>query len=701
MKKLLLLKICILAFICNSYSQVPTVERNALIAIYNVLDGPNWGNSTNWNTNNPVNTWEYVSTAMVNNQEHVVSLNFTNNSDLSGNFPTELTDLTELKLFIAEGANLSGTIPSNIGNLTNLETFAVGNPGGWGNNQISGSIPASIVNCTQLTGLGLNHNKLSGDIPDLTGLPNLDILWVNGNHFEFGDFEDEFNIYNTLNFQYLNQRLIGNEITEIVPVNSSYTITSPISGNNNIYEWYHNGTLISGATNSTLQVTINNANDYGDYVSKVTNTVVTGLELESEIIMLDDYPNNKPEYPFLTQLYSNTNGSSWNNNTNWLDNTKPLHDWKGIDMKNGRLNSLILIDNNLDGSIPSNIDLLSEAKLFRLDINQLTGNIPSTIGNLTNLEILALQQNQLTGNIPTSIGNLINLTMLWLDYNLFSGSIPSQIGNLTSLNDLFLDSCGLSGNVPSSFENLVNLEWLSLSGYNWDINGISYSNNLSGDLPDFTNMPYLGAFTISHNQFEFADIANEYDYYVNNIPQFSFNPQYTTDTEDDIYIQPGDDVTLTVNYQDPTGKLTSTSTYQWYKDDIIIPGATNSLYDIQNAQVSDNGDYYCKIVNSAYPDFEIQRRMIHLNVGGLDTQNIKNEIFTFFPNPVKETLNLKLQQSDAQIQLYNIQGKVVLERKHITQNEVKLNLSSLSNGTYFLKVRMIDGSTSVKKIIKE
>ena len=97
MKKLLLLKICILAFICNSYSQVPTVERNALIAIYNALDGPNWGNSTNWNTNNPVNTWEYVSTAMVNNQEHVVSLNFTNNSDLSGNFPTELTDLTELK----------------------------------------------------------------------------------------------------------------------------------------------------------------------------------------------------------------------------------------------------------------------------------------------------------------------------------------------------------------------------------------------------------------------------------------------------------------------------------------------------------------------------------------------------------------------------------------------------------------------------
>lgn len=291
--------------------------------------------------------------------------------------------------------------------------------------------------------------------------------------------------------------------------------------------------------------------------------------------------------------------------------------------------------------------------------------------------------------------------MLWLDFNLFSGSIPSQIGNLTSLKELFLVSCGLSGNVPSSFENLVNLEWLSFSGYNWNINGISYSNNLSGDLPDFTNMPYLGAFTISYNQFEFADIANEYNYYVNNISQFSFNPQHTTDTEDDINIQPGDDVTLTVNYQDPSGKLTATSTFQWYKDDVVIPGATNNLYTITNAQTTDSGDYYCKIVNSAYPDFEIQRRMIHLNVGGLDTQNIKNEIFTFFPNPVKETLNLKLQQSDALIQLYDIQGKVILEVKSINEDKLQLNLSSLQNGTHFLKVRMIDGSTSVKKIIKQ
>jgi len=45
--------------------------------------------------------------------------------------------------------------------------------------------------------------------------------------------------------------------------------------------------------------------------------------------------------------------------------------------------------------------------------NQLTGSIPSEIGNLTNLTGLDLGGNELTGSIPPELGNLTNLT--WLD----------------------------------------------------------------------------------------------------------------------------------------------------------------------------------------------------------------------------------------------------------------------------------------------
>ena len=50
----------------NFYSQdVPTSERNALITIFNTLNGTNWNTflKSNWKTNNPVSTWGGISVA--------------------------------------------------------------------------------------------------------------------------------------------------------------------------------------------------------------------------------------------------------------------------------------------------------------------------------------------------------------------------------------------------------------------------------------------------------------------------------------------------------------------------------------------------------------------------------------------------------------------------------------------------------------
>ena len=57
----------------------------------------------------------------------------------------------------------------------------------------------------------------------------------------------------------------------------------------------------------------------------------------------------------LATLYNATNGSNWQNDTNWLSNG-PLGEWHGVSTDaDGRVAGLSLLGNQLSGSIPSEL----------------------------------------------------------------------------------------------------------------------------------------------------------------------------------------------------------------------------------------------------------------------------------------------------------------------------------------------------------
>ena len=107
-----------------------------------------------------------------------------------------------------------------------------------------------------------------------------------------------------------------------------------------------------------------------------------------------------------------------------------------------------------------------------MDENQLSGSIPSQLGNLGNLESLSLYSNQLTGSIPTTLGNLTKLEWLNLSENKLNGVIPSQLGTLSGLQALVLYSNHLSGSIPVSIGALGNLVDFLVTG-----------NQLEGSVP--------------------------------------------------------------------------------------------------------------------------------------------------------------------------------------------------------------------------
>ena len=173
----------------------------------------------------------------------------------------------------------------------------------------------------------------------------------------------------------------------------------------------------------------------------------------------------------LVALYQSTNGSAWTDNSNWLQSTT-VGDWKGIRLDNGRVRTIGLNSNNLDGTLPDAIGTLTNLYSLYLNSNNLRGKIPASIGQLKNLSWLQMFSNQFSESIPPEMGDLLNLAHLNLSNNALSGSIPSSLGKLRNLETINFGSNKLSGKIPSTFGDLTKLRLLDLS-----------DNQLSGIIP--------------------------------------------------------------------------------------------------------------------------------------------------------------------------------------------------------------------------
>ncbi|WP_430817784.1 T9SS type A sorting domain-containing protein [Carboxylicivirga sp. RSCT41] len=163
---LLFLSLCLVNIL---HSQVPDLEREALIALYNSTDGDNWESNTNWNTSTPVSEWFGIT--VVNN--HVTKIDLPSNF-LKGTLPSEIGNLIMLESLNLWINNLTGSIPEEIGNLINLTELFLDT------NEFTGQIPASLSNLTLMTNFWLDDNQLSGDITDFFS------SWTNLVYFGIG-----------------------------------------------------------------------------------------------------------------------------------------------------------------------------------------------------------------------------------------------------------------------------------------------------------------------------------------------------------------------------------------------------------------------------------------------------------------------------------------------------------------------------------
>lgn len=142
---------------------VPDTERQVLIDLYNGTNGSSWTTKTNWLTGDPcANAWHGIGCDATGTHVRWVRLD---DNNLVGTLPASLTALTDLIYVNVAKNQLVGSIPSLSGMAALREFYAH-------QNQLTGSIP-SLSGLPKLSVFVVSENQLTGSIPSLSGLPAL------------------------------------------------------------------------------------------------------------------------------------------------------------------------------------------------------------------------------------------------------------------------------------------------------------------------------------------------------------------------------------------------------------------------------------------------------------------------------------------------------------------------------------------------
>ena len=182
-----------------------------------------------------------------------------------------------------------------------------------------------------------------------------------------------------------------------------------------------------------------------DEVDSASSTTDSGSETTADAGEVSVYCAHQgqisaPECEALRALFLNTNGDSWTENSDWLDEERGPCDWYGVICESGHVVNI------------------------HLDENGLEGILPAELGNLAYLQRLTLHRNRLSGSIPAELGRLSQLQWLFLSRNQLSGNLPVELEDLESIKQLHLQGNQLEGEIPFSAVFLERLDWIRLSG---------------------------------------------------------------------------------------------------------------------------------------------------------------------------------------------------------------------------------------------
>ncbi|UGS23564.1 T9SS type A sorting domain-containing protein [Flavobacterium channae] len=228
-----------------------------------------------------------------------------------------------------------------------------------------------------------------------------------------------------------------------------------------------------------------------------------------------------------------------------------------------------------------------------------------------------------------------------------------------------------------------------------------YSTNSNGNYPNNTK-----AYLVSQC-YNLSNVIN---------PQISFAMKYDLEQNWDIaYVE------YSTNFG-ASWSVLGTMGATWYNSDRTSATAGNDCYNCPGAQWTGSNTTlttYSYPLNALNSETNIIFRIVFhsdqsvdglgVNVddflidGTLSNQNFDLQNIVLYPNPSKGIFNLAVGTNEVSaIEVYDLTGKIVVSKNDlgISNGEIQLNMSSVAQGVYFVKITA-NNQSIVKRIIKE
>eukprot|EP00562_Extubocellulus_spinifer_P013816 CAMPEP_0178558590 /NCGR_PEP_ID=MMETSP0697-20121206/10490_1 /TAXON_ID=265572 /ORGANISM="Extubocellulus spinifer, Strain CCMP396" /LENGTH=2669 /DNA_ID=CAMNT_0020191701 /DNA_START=259 /DNA_END=8268 /DNA_ORIENTATION=- len=421
-------------------------------------------------------------------------------NDHTGTLPSEVGLLTKLEELHLYGGYITGQIPPEIGNIgSSLKRLALSE------NEFTGTLPAGALNkLTNLEELSIHQTSrtgpgIGGSLPALTGMKQLLRLHLNSNSLKGPLPVDLLSGSNAANDE-MSILLSDNQFTGAVPAAwtrfkqltldlSGNMITSIGSGLCGMGDWNEGAVSNYGCNGILCPVGSFNTNGKQAGSGGACQTCPSAQYMGSiECGAIADDPNVGGDQKILESIYYAASGAQWNDNDGWTTDAD-VCSWYGVSCDgNSNVISLDLSDNNLEGSIPSDIFKLSSLTELDLQSNDITFSFAG-IENAAKLSTLYLSQtgldsiegigmarslkvfhstNNKLSTIPYELYDVTSLEKLYLNYNNIGGRISGSIKKLYNLQELYLMHNQLTGQIPASIGGLNNIRVLGLTENNFD-----------------------------------------------------------------------------------------------------------------------------------------------------------------------------------------------------------------------------------------